>query len=303
MPALPILELQRQYELLKLEYNYEKELFLQQTDRIDVDKKVRKGICWYPLSIGRSYYNSLNQFVVEIFRTENEDIDHHFEFGRPVLFEIFGRCERHGGRRVQMPEHEARVVDREVIDDGDVHVRLVEFLGTDFLENGEGRSGMFRRIDAEKIREEVPGKFLGRGKPHAKALVLLNVLRAQRPKTVHKGLDPAHEFETGRSRAHGAARFVEALEAELGFEVGEKTGDARDFHVEHERRARDASRFARDDERLPGGEIFGRGHGCEEEKGRPPLSDGEALQGVFRGRGLFPRQAAVRRRRSTPCGD
>lgn len=86
MPALPILELQRQYELLKLEYNYEKELFLQQTDRIDVDKKVRKGICWYPLSIGRSYYNSLNQFVVEIFRTENEDIDHHFEFGRPVLF-------------------------------------------------------------------------------------------------------------------------------------------------------------------------------------------------------------------------
>lgn len=86
MPALPILELQRQYELLKLEYNYEKELFLQQTDRIDVDKKVRKGICWYPLSIGRSYYNSLNLFVVEIFRTENEDIDHHFEFGRPVLF-------------------------------------------------------------------------------------------------------------------------------------------------------------------------------------------------------------------------
>lgn len=86
MPVLPILELQRQYELLKLEYNYEKELFLQQTDRIDVDKKVRKGICWYPLSIGRSYYNSLNQFVVEIFRTENEDIDHHFEFGRPVLF-------------------------------------------------------------------------------------------------------------------------------------------------------------------------------------------------------------------------
>ena len=48
MPALPILELQRQYELLKLEYNYEKELFLQQTDRIDVDKKVRKGICCLP---------------------------------------------------------------------------------------------------------------------------------------------------------------------------------------------------------------------------------------------------------------
>ena len=56
-------------------------------------------------------------------------------FGRPVLFEILGGCKRHGGRRMQMSEHEARIVDREVIDDGDVHVRLVEFLGTDFFEN------------------------------------------------------------------------------------------------------------------------------------------------------------------------
>ena len=70
----------------------------------------------------------------------------------------------------------------------------VEFLGTDFLENGEGRSGVFRRISAEIIRKEVPGKFLGRGEPHAKAFVLLNVIRAQRPKAVHKGFHPAHEF-------------------------------------------------------------------------------------------------------------
>ena len=86
MPSSPILELQRQYELLEMEYNHEKELFLQQADRMDLDKKVRRGICWFPLAVGRSYYNSLNQYVVEVFRTENTDVDHHFEFGRPVMF-------------------------------------------------------------------------------------------------------------------------------------------------------------------------------------------------------------------------
>ncbi len=86
MPTSPILTLQKQYELLELEYNYEKELFQQQADRIDLDKKVRKGICWYPLSIGRSYYNSLNQLVIELFRREHLDEEHHFEYGRPVTF-------------------------------------------------------------------------------------------------------------------------------------------------------------------------------------------------------------------------
>ena len=37
MPSSPILELQRQYELLEMEYNHEKELFLQQADRTDLD--------------------------------------------------------------------------------------------------------------------------------------------------------------------------------------------------------------------------------------------------------------------------
>ena len=34
----------------------------------------------------RSYYNSLNQLVIEITHTENTDIEHNFEFGRPVCF-------------------------------------------------------------------------------------------------------------------------------------------------------------------------------------------------------------------------
>ncbi|MBQ5655064.1 MAG: AAA family ATPase, partial [Bacteroidaceae bacterium] len=51
-----------------------------------VQKKVRRGMCWYPLSVGRSYYNSLDQLVVELRRTTDLDIEHQFEPGKPVCF-------------------------------------------------------------------------------------------------------------------------------------------------------------------------------------------------------------------------
>lgn len=41
-----------------------------------IGRKVKRGMCWYPISVGRSYYNALNQFVVEIFRTEDKEIEH-----------------------------------------------------------------------------------------------------------------------------------------------------------------------------------------------------------------------------------
>ena len=86
MPASSILELQRQYGLLELEYNHEKATYLEENERISLDRKISRGICWHPLSIGRSYYNSLNQFVVEVHRTEHLDTEHHFEYGRPLMF-------------------------------------------------------------------------------------------------------------------------------------------------------------------------------------------------------------------------
>jgi superfamily I DNA and/or RNA helicase len=49
-------------------------------------RKVKRGMCWYPLRLTQSYYNSLNQFVVEVVRTEDRDIEHVFEYGRPVQF-------------------------------------------------------------------------------------------------------------------------------------------------------------------------------------------------------------------------
>lgn len=69
-----------------MEYEYEKEEFRRQTETMGIGRKVKRGMCWYPLKMGRSFYNSLNQLVVEVERTEDKEIDHHFEFGKPVCF-------------------------------------------------------------------------------------------------------------------------------------------------------------------------------------------------------------------------
>lgn len=82
----PILHLQRQYDLLRLEYEYEKEQFKRQTELMGVGRKAKRGVCWYPLNIGRSYYNALNQLTIEIGRREDKEIEHLFEYGKPVCF-------------------------------------------------------------------------------------------------------------------------------------------------------------------------------------------------------------------------
>ncbi|WP_289202349.1 AAA domain-containing protein, partial [Bacteroides acidifaciens] len=82
----PTADLQQQQLFLRMEYEYEKEEFKRQTETMGVARKVKRGLCWYPVSPGRSYYNSLNQLVIDITRTENKEIEHSFEFGRPVCF-------------------------------------------------------------------------------------------------------------------------------------------------------------------------------------------------------------------------
>ena len=84
--ASPIQVLQQQQLLLQLEYNYEKETFRQLTEQMGVERKVRRGDAWWPVRLSRSYYNSLNQLTVEIVRSTDTDIEHNFEFGRPVVF-------------------------------------------------------------------------------------------------------------------------------------------------------------------------------------------------------------------------
>ena len=78
--------MQHLYELLQQEYEYEKEEFKRQTELMGVWRKVKRGLCWYPATLGRSYYNALNQFVVELERADGEEGDHQFEYGRPVCF-------------------------------------------------------------------------------------------------------------------------------------------------------------------------------------------------------------------------
>ena len=78
--------LQQQRLLLQMEYAAEKEAFRKQTEEMGMQRKVKRGDAWYPLKMGKSYYNSLNQLVVEVFRQGDEEIEHNFEFGRPVCF-------------------------------------------------------------------------------------------------------------------------------------------------------------------------------------------------------------------------
>ena len=82
----PIQALQQQRLLLQLEYQTEKEAFRQQTEQVGIERKVKRGEAWWPVKVTRSYYNSLNQLAVEVIRTTDTDIEHNFEFGRPVVF-------------------------------------------------------------------------------------------------------------------------------------------------------------------------------------------------------------------------
>ena len=84
--ASPIQALQQQRLLLQLEYNAEKEAFRQQTEQVGIERKVKRGDAWWPIKVTRSYYNSLNQLAIEVVRTTDTDIEHSFEFGRPVMF-------------------------------------------------------------------------------------------------------------------------------------------------------------------------------------------------------------------------
>ena len=69
-----------------MEYAAEKDAFRKQTEEMGLMRKVKRGDAWYPLKMGRRYYNSLNQLAVEVFRQGDDEIEHNFEFGRPVCF-------------------------------------------------------------------------------------------------------------------------------------------------------------------------------------------------------------------------
>ena len=78
--------LQQQRHLLQVEYQEEKEAYRLLTESIGLARKVTRGDAWFPLHPGRTYYNSVNQYCIEVTRQGDEDIDHNFEYGKPVVF-------------------------------------------------------------------------------------------------------------------------------------------------------------------------------------------------------------------------
>lgn len=79
-------DLQQQSAMLQKEYEYEKELYRQQTREAGIPKRIQQGVCWFPVKLGADRYNSLNQLTVEVTRTETEETEYSFEYGRPVCF-------------------------------------------------------------------------------------------------------------------------------------------------------------------------------------------------------------------------
>lgn len=104
----PIQALLQQRTLLQLEYYTEKEAFRKLTEQMGMQRKVKRGDAWFPLQMGKSFYNSLNQTAIEVFRTSDQDIEHNFEFGRPVMFFMvkkMGKNENQGNTALQQPEN------------------------------------------------------------------------------------------------------------------------------------------------------------------------------------------------------
>ena len=87
-----IQQLQQQRVLLQLEYQTEKEAYRRQTEEWGVGRLVKRGDAWYPLRVGRSFYNSLNQLCLEVYRTTDQESDCNFEYGRPVVFFTSGEA-------------------------------------------------------------------------------------------------------------------------------------------------------------------------------------------------------------------
>ena len=104
----PIQALLQQRTLLQLEYYTEKEAFRKLTEQMGMQRKVKRGDAWFPLQVGKNFYNSLNQTAIEVFRTSDQDIEHNFEFGRPVMFFIvkkMGKNENQGSTALQQSEN------------------------------------------------------------------------------------------------------------------------------------------------------------------------------------------------------
>ena len=158
-----IQQLQQQRVLLQLEYQTEKEAYRRQTEEWGVERLVKRGDAWYPLRVGRSFYNSLNQLCLEVYRTTDQEADCNFEYGRPVVFFTSGETIKYfnftgnvsyvdGDRMVVSVPDNAPLVDLQSI--GNVGVQLsfdetsykMMFDALDRVIRSKGRLGYLRDL-------------------------------------------------------------------------------------------------------------------------------------------------------------
>ena len=166
--------------LLQLEYQTEKEAYRRQTEEWGVERLVKRGDAWYPLRVGRSFYNSLNQLCLEVYRTTDQEADCNFEYGRPVVFFTSGETIKYfnftgnvsyvdGDRMVVSMPDNAPLVDLQSI--GNVGVQLsfdetsykMMFDALDRVIRSKGRLGYLRDLFYSQQKAEtftfVPMRF------------------------------------------------------------------------------------------------------------------------------------------------
>ena len=80
--------LQKQSDLLRKEYEFEKATYLEAIQRAPLNGDVAEGDCWYPIRLGNTSYNIANQLVVDVFfdGAQPEDSNSDFEPGKIVNF-------------------------------------------------------------------------------------------------------------------------------------------------------------------------------------------------------------------------
>ncbi len=145
-----ILAIQKQKDLLRMEYEAEKEEFRIHTEQMGIQRKVRRGMCWYPISVGRSYYNSVNRMVVEVMQTEPNDIEHLFEYGKPVRF--FSIDDK-GGIRFLNASCQVSYVDKERMvvcvpsSQTVVDIQAIDRLGVQLFFDETSYTTMFHALD------------------------------------------------------------------------------------------------------------------------------------------------------------
>ena len=81
----PISSLQKQIDLLRMEMEYERQNHALTLATKHLDNHIQESDCRYPVSIGNSEYNALDQLILTIrYEISEDSVDTDFEPGKPL---------------------------------------------------------------------------------------------------------------------------------------------------------------------------------------------------------------------------